>query len=343
MVAGMGSSILVVFVSELCMLAERLAVAGQRWLGDMFVSEKIDGMRAIWDGGVTRGWKKSDVPWADCRSDDRYREVQYSTGLWTRLGGVIHAPGWWLDKLPAIVLDMELYNRELIFSTRYGRLCSGVGMAGGDRQDLFSIVKQLVPGPEWNTVKAIVLDTIPWDVLTEPRSIGVGKKARCWGHWGREGRIGASVGVEAEFESRLKWLAGKCGTLLPQEKLDIVGWEQRVNWLLECCVSMGGEGLVVKGGKYVCKRVPWMLKLKGMDDDEGTVIGITAGKGRLGGKIGALVVKWGSVTFELAGLTDAERSLGSPAWMGKVVTFKYRGLTKDGLPVEARYWRQRES
>jgi len=37
----------------------------KHFIGGYYWSEKLDGMRAIWDGGVTRGMLKSDVPWAE--------------------------------------------------------------------------------------------------------------------------------------------------------------------------------------------------------------------------------------------------------------------------------------
>ena len=54
-----------------------------------YVSEKFDGMRALWDGGITRGHVASDVPWGT-------ESHRLSTGLWSRYGKVISAPDWWL-------------------------------------------------------------------------------------------------------------------------------------------------------------------------------------------------------------------------------------------------------
>ena len=54
-----------------------------------FLSEKLDGMRAFWDGGVTRG--KYGPPWNN-------QNIK-ATGLWSRYAKVIHAPDWFLDLL----------------------------------------------------------------------------------------------------------------------------------------------------------------------------------------------------------------------------------------------------
>ena len=100
------------------------------------------------------------------------------------------------------------------------------------------------------------------------------------------------------------------------------------------------------------------------------MVGFTSGRetargSRLLGKIGALIVDYQGKRLELAGLTDAEREFADPSarqwatsnpgidaprWvegkqfrLGQTVTFKYRELSDDGIPKEARYWRRRDA
>ena len=100
------------------------------------------------------------------------------------------------------------------------------------------------------------------------------------------------------------------------------------------------------------------------------MVGFTSGRetnkgSRLLGKIGALIVDYQGKRLELSGLTDAEREFADPDgprlgrresrhrrpyWVegkqfkkGQTVTFKYRELTDDGIPKEARYWRRRDA
>jgi DNA ligase-1 len=80
-----------------------------------------------------------------------------------------------------------------------------------------------------------------------------------------------------------------------------------------------------------------LLKVKTWQDAEGLVIGHEPGCGKYEGMMGSLIVRWGSVVFRLSGFTDAERLEN---WIGRTVTFKYRELTRDGVPKEARYWRK---
>jgi hypothetical protein len=81
------------------------------------------------------------------------------------------------------------------------------------------------------------------------------------------------------------------------------------------------------------------------------------------GKIGALILDYDGSRLELSGLTDIERefanngmaiyaaanpgqdmpngTFGKCFKVGQLITFKYRELSKDGIPKEARYLRPR--
>jgi ATP-dependent DNA ligase len=144
--------------------------------------------------------------------------------------------------------------------------------------------------------------------------------------------------------------------------------------LLEQCLAgildQGGEGVMIRDPSacWMPKRHNGILKHKPFCDDEATVIGFVAGEvgktGNLLGHIGALIVEWNGVEFRLGtGMTFEERRLFDVAhkwaaahpgevcrdqtsgnhrfYLGSKVTFKYRELTDDGVPKEARYWRVR--
>jgi DNA ligase-1 len=85
-----------------------------------------------------------------------------------------------------------------------------------------------------------------------------------------------------------------------------------------------------------------LLKLKPLNDAEATVIGHVPGKGKYEGKMGALKVEMADgKRFQIGtGFTDAVRA--NPPAIGSVITFTYRGLTKNGLPRFASYLRIRE-
>jgi ATP-dependent DNA ligase len=160
--------------------------------------------------------------------------------------------------------------------------------------------------------------------------------------------------------------------LHPQTKLiDIPGEaDDQVEAYLQRVLDQGGEGVVIRNPQSIWtpKRHRAILKYKPFQDAEARVVGFTSGRetakgSRLLGKIGALIVDYQGKRLELSGLTDAEREFLNPDMArtatdkpgqdmpaffqgksfkcGQTVTFKYRELTDDGIPKEARYWRRR--
>lgn len=113
---------------------------------------------------------------------------------------------------------------------------------------------------------------------------------------------------------------------------------------LEEIVRAGGEGLMLHraDAAYVTGRNDALLKLKLFEDAEATVIGYVPGRGKYTGQMGALQVETADgKRFQIGtGFTDAVRA--KPPAIGTVITFSYRGLTKNGLPRFASYLRTRD-
>ena len=367
---------------EFLMLAHKLdeakfCVAGAYW------SEKLDGKRAFWDGGVTRGIPKSEIPWANHARDERYRDPPIATGLWSRYGNVIHAPDWWLDGLPIMPLDGELYPNKLD-DAKY-------------RQDLMSKINKIVPvNNDWEQVALYAYGIPNYAEVFRPGQV------RCPNYtyeftdadeiWMHRTAIDRAIQFDywpntekrLTFEQEIWVLKNQlvdcnCNIVKAhfQEKLPYATCDAEL-WLalkLEEIVECGGEGIIVRAAvpKWEPIRSWHMLKLKPEDDAEGIVIGYTTGRetdkgSKLLGKMGALILDIGDEKrLELSGFTDDERELQSysigktayqwacehseeevPNWIeavhfprGSVITYKYRGKSKDGIPQEARYWRPR--
>ena len=108
--------------------------------------------------------------------------------------------------------------------------------------------------------------------------------------------------------------------------------------------KIGGEGLIVRlpDGSYAGGRRPEILKVKNYQDAEATVVAHLPGKGRNVGKLGSLLVILADGTqFKLgSGFTAAERR--SPPQVGAVVTFKYYGKYKSGIPKFPSFMRIRQ-
>lgn len=359
-------------------------------VGGWWMSEKLDGHRALWDGGASRGILASDVPYANVAKDARYKVPPVATGLWSRYGKVIRAPDAWLDGLPrGVVLDGELY------------------LGRGKFQELGSIVKTLEPDVDaWKKVMLQAIDAPSFEALFQFGELtGANWKGwlepdmALWAHaqlWGKVCPLHpaqwSGYGLPDECFSQLVALHQAACALghtswrpMQQEKLprDIGEAREMVEARLQHVTSLKGEGLMLRAphGAWLPKRVPWLLKVKRLQDAEGTVTGFTWGRitalgSRHLGRMGALVLDYGGKRLELSGFTDVERAVmptedgvsyaqhgdtfvgeeairnegkdASRAWapmhfpIGTRVTFTYRELSDDGIPKEARYLRRRE-
>jgi DNA ligase-1 len=294
-----------------------------------FMSEKLDGMRAFWDGGVTRGLM--EVPFAN-------ELTRMATGLWSRYGNAIAAPDWWLDKLPKMPLDGELY------------------LGRGRFQELVSITKRFVSFSDWAPVSYHVFDSPPLHVVLgdgEINNVNFKKVFRGLGNL-----FPSSAALK--FKEVLPLLQGVQNEVVKmalQEQLPQKGF--RVREKLEEVIALGGEGLMLRHPTsfWVPKRVKTLLKVKKLLDAEAKVVGYNwAKEGKLRGLMGSVICSFNGKLFELSGFTDEERKLPSAElWeagcavpdsinhskfpRGSWITFTYRELTNDGIPKEARYLR----
>ena len=329
--------------------------------GDYLASEKLDGERCFWDGGISRGLLKCEIPWANILKDERFKRTQYATGLWTRYGNPVFAPDGWLDRLPNFPLDGELYA---------GR---------NNRQRLISIVRKQEPDVwEWMEVTLEVFDVPPLDtvfahgIVDTPHYFKVMYPATL--DWVHE-RETVSIDPSMLFSDRMSLVEGhesKSAQIAIQTPMSDV---ELIHEELDRVTGIGGEGLILRRDAiYQCNRTHDMIKLKKLDDAEGEVIGYVTGRktdkgSKLLGLMGAMKIRMDNdIEFEISGFTDAERALcevgqsdsgEATAWAranpetvipafyeaahfprGSRVTFRYRGKSTGGVPNEARYWRK---
>jgi DNA ligase-1 len=222
------------------------------------MSEKLDGVRAIWDGEK----------------------------LASRNGNQFFAPEWFTSQLPGgIALDGELF---------IGR---------GRFQATVSVVKKKSPvDSEWNQIRYCVFDA--------PQAAG-------------------------GFEDRLAF----CDTALARSSVasvvphrECTGNQDMEQFFEELCAA-GAEGIMLRapGSRYENRRSANLLKYKPFESDEAEMVGSEIGEGRLAGLVGALIVKWGKITFRVgSGLSDEVRM--NPPKVGSLISFGFCGLTDGGCP-----------
>lgn len=329
---------------------------GKDFVGEWFLSEKLDGQRALWDGGITRGMSVYDVPFANVEKQERYTNegADVCTGLWSRYGHPIHAPDWWLDCLPDMPLDGELW------------------LGHGSFQQLMSLTRRLEPASGWDQVAYMVFDTPTYSEIFELGVINETHYKKLISPSDLLSIIGGElVATHARpFGARVTFMnnfisSNSVVRIHHQERLpyDQLAARLLVEKRLGDVVSGGGEGVMLRcpNSYWTPRRSHKLLKIKEVRDAEGVVVGYMAAQtGKLHGMLGALIIEFNGKVFELSGFTDLERQLTPPSqfWalsnpgaklpvgysstvfpIGSVVTFKYRELTDDGLPKEARYLR----
>jgi len=249
-------------------------VPGAIDLRDYWVSEKLDGVRAYWDG----------------------------ERLFSRGGHLIRAPDRFTAAFPPVALDGELWLGR-------GRFAEMSGLA-----------RRHTPRPAaWRGVRYMVFDLPPGEAATDDD-------------------FSARLG-------RLRNLVAEAGSphLVVVEQSRVADHDALMT-RLHAVVADGGEGLMLRrdGARYRGGRSDDLLKVKPYLDAEARVIGHLPGQGKYQGMLGALLVEEADGTrFRLGtGFTDAERA--EPPAIGSLVTFKYHGRTKNGLPRFASFLRIRE-
>lgn len=119
---------------------------------------------------------------------------------------------------------------------------------------------------------------------------------------------------------------------------------EQLDQTLNKVVKNNGEGLMLHHGNsyYHVGRTANIMKLKKHQDAEAVVMAHIEGKGKYQGMLGALQVKTvEGIIFKIgSGFNDHERN--EPPAIGSLITFKYNGKTKAGIPRFARFYRIRE-
>jgi hypothetical protein len=108
-------------------------------VGGHYLSEKLEGVRAFWDGGMSRGKATAIVPWANCLRPLTQNPI--ATGLWSIHGRVIPASDKFLNTLPCMPLDGVLWAGR-------GNVKIVQGACSGD-----------TPGPDWDSIEYAVIST----------------------------------------------------------------------------------------------------------------------------------------------------------------------------------------
>ncbi len=229
------------------------------------MSEKLDGVRAYWDG----------------------------KHLISRGGKIFSAPKIFTKDFPNFELDGELWSKR------------------NDFENISSIVRTQNSPARWSELS--------YNIFEVPHAEG-----------GLSRRLENVNPYKSEYLKIIKQTVCKNTKSLIHYKKSIL--------------KLGGEGVVLRDSQspYHIKRSNKDLKVKPYFDEECTVIGYTKGKGKYLNQVGALKCKLkdGKMIKIGSGLSDKERQ--NPPEIGTIITFKYYGFTKHGIPKFPVFLRIRE-
>ena len=133
----------------------------------------------------------------------------------------------------------------------------------------------------------------------------------------------------------------------------LVKSHKQVKTVFDKVVSAGGEGIMLRepGSMYETKRSSTLLKYKEMADTECRIIDYKPGTGKYTGMLGAFIcelVSDPSIKFKISGMNDCVRKNYNKSGskhlhpLGTIITFKYNGFTKRGIPRHPQYMRKRQ-
>ena len=342
-----------------------------------WISEKLDGTRCFWDGGISRGVPTVEVPWANIFHPKtgklKTNLKQTATGLWSRYANPIIAPDSFLNQLPTCFLDGELFA------------------GNGNFQLCRSIVAGNTPGTNWGKITYCVYGSPAYKYIFASGKIKGPQMVRDLYFEDIDEWIKTQLNRPSlenlryleesnSFDDELSFLHQMVGEgydnetvhLHPQRRLPSEKVKQYIETFMGNVLDGGGEGIVLRSPSQVFepKRKWGLLKCKPTLDAEAVITGFTSGaktdKGsKYLGMIGALITKFNGKRLELSGLNNKERGFisgsgsgseyakrhpgedmpvgteGKCFKVGDTITFKYREMSDEGIPKEARFWRKR--
>ena len=203
------------------------------------------------------------------------------------------------DKNPDVILDGELYNHDL----------------RDDFEQIISLVRKQKPTDEDRLNSADMIQYHVYDYIVP--FIG--------------------------YEARLKWLLSNkdhlwSNVVLPVETHRVYKYEEAANMHYDGFLKQGYEGSILRlNGAYEQKRSYNLQKFKDFSDDEATIVGYEAGKGKRTGTLGKFFmmddngIEFGCPPGKGYNYTDLANILNNVHdYVGKPATFTYFERTKAG-------------
>ncbi len=269
------------------------------------MSEKLDGVRAIWNGKQ----------------------------LLSRSGKEFSPPKCWLESLPEFGLDGELFiargKFEEVLSVVSKQQHKCEECACKEWQQIGYFIFDVPNACEYNTTPSLQSNT-----SENPKSCTLLERLSLLEKWlvqKNTNKLDSSASLKTPLH------------IIPQE---IIPNQKALESRLKDITKNGGEGLVIRknNAPYEKFRTNNAMKLKDYKDAECKVVAHHLGKGKYANSLGSLtceqnlaqnpaniLAKDSKILFKIgSGFSNKDRE--NPPPIGSIITYKYYGLTKNGLP-----------
>lgn len=267
---------------------------------EFVMSEKLDGVRALWNGKQ----------------------------LLTRSGRVIKAPSCFIEHFPPFSLDGELWIGR-------GEFEKALALVQKDCTHCPCSRDKEAKDSSWDRAKYYVFDVPMCDVLESKVPKNTPKNQR------EQSAEDAHCTLFERLKVLESYLASAPTIPISIIKQEPIASEKQLFKRLQELSEQGAEGLVLRRvlAPYERTRSPNALKLKAYSDAECKVVAHNTGKGKYAGKLGSLTCEQETATkdtprlmrFKIgSGFSDKERQ--DPPPLGSIITYKFYGTTKNGLP-----------
>lgn len=262
-------------------------------LSDYFVSEKFDGIRALWDG----------------------------QNMFSKSGKILAIPRCFSEKLAILDLQKgDFVEGELWID--YGAF-----------EEISSIVRRKNPTCEdFSKVKYLIFNAHTAISHCEKRE-AIRGNPYCIQKYDSVFDMAQNLAKIVPFCDSTN--AQIC--VIRQMRVDS---QKELSDFFNAVIAKGGEGVIVRDSRVA-------FKLKPQNDAECKIVDFSRGKGRIRGKVGAIICESladknsgikGGVIFRIgSGLSDAMRE--NPPKIGTIITYKFSGVSKNGIPKHTRFLR----
>ena len=269
--------------------------------------------------------------------DDYISDIDFSTGVYFQ------------NKYNGVRCIARLESGKVVLRSRKGEEWVSVPHINNDLKEFFAKYPNAILDGElynWSLRQHLnkLISLVRQQDPTEQDLIDSEKMVRFYIYDGYN--FSNNYGPDVSYQYRKEWInktLPQFSKYYEQVPTTLVHSMEEVEKLYEQVLAAGEEGGIIRipSSGYKNGRSRELLKYKPENDSEATILEIEDGDGNYAGRAKTATLDWKGKIFKATWMGDAvigEKIFKEQKkWIGKVITFKYTGITgKNGLPEYAR-------